>query len=107
VYVNVQLGEMSVTNPTNGAVAEVFSMVAGPNGMGIQRLRWSSLSPGQPLLSDAETIALYKLASQVQAHFAPLYQQDAGVMALDIEFKFHGPERALFFKQVRPYVNSY
>lgn len=107
MYVNVQQGEMSVTNPTDGALAEVFSMVAGPKGLGIQRLRWSSLSPGQPLLSDAETLALFQLATQVQEHFAPLYQQDPGAMALDIEFKFHGPERALFFKQVRPYVGNF
>ncbi len=107
MYVNVQQGEMSVTNPTDGALAEVFSLVAGPNGLGVQRLRWSSLSPGQPLLSDAETLQLYQLANQVQQHFAPLYGQDPGAMALDIEFKFHGPQRALFFKQVRPYVGGF
>ncbi len=105
MYVNVQLGEISVTNPENGALPEVFSILPDPSG-GVQvaRQRTSSLSPDEPLLSDEEIRELAGAASRVQAHFAPLYEMDASVLALDLEFKFRGPERALLIKQARPYA---
>ncbi|MBN1610555.1 MAG: hypothetical protein JW940_28250 [Polyangiaceae bacterium] len=105
MYVNVQLGEVSVTNPEDGALPEVFSILPAPDG-GVQvaRQRLSSLSPDEPLLSDEEVAELYRAAARVQAHFAPLYDQDVSELALDLEFKFHGPERALIIKQARPYA---
>lgn len=106
MYVNVQKGEVSVTNPEGGAVAEVFSIVPAPKGLQVQRLRWSSLAPGQPLLTDAEVLALYMAAAQVQNHFAPLYKASPEQLTLDLEFKFHGPQRQLIIKQVRPYVGA-
>ena len=107
MYVNVQLGEVSVTNPEDGALPEVFSIVPSPSG-GVQvtRQRFSSLSPDTPLLDDAETNQLYAAAASVQQHFAPLYEQDVSELALDLEFKFHGPERALLVKQARPYASN-
>jgi hypothetical protein len=105
MYVNVQQGETSVTNPEGGALPEIFVLVPAPGGGGVQvqRQRFSSLSPGTPILTDAEVRALYSAAGAVQEHFAPLYGVDPRGLVLDIEFKFHGPERALFLKQVRPY----
>ncbi len=105
-YVNVQLGEASVTNPLDGQLAEVFSIVPSPAGYQVARQRFSNLSPGVPILTDAEVTALAATAQQVQGYFAPLYGKDASVLALDIEFKFHGPERQLYFKQVRPYTQA-
>jgi len=103
-YVNVQKGEMSVTNPADGAVPEVFSIVEAPGG-GVQtiRQRFSSLSPNAPLMTEAEVAALFAAAGEVQRHFAPLYGADPEGFALDLEFKLHGPERQLVIKQVRPY----
>ena len=105
LYVNVQQGEVEVTNPENGAVPEIFSIVPAPNG-GVQvvRQRFSSLSPEAPLLHDEEVSALANAAERVHAHFAPLYGGVAGTFALDLEFKFHGPSRKLLIKQARPYV---
>jgi hypothetical protein len=103
MYVNVQAGEVSVTNPTDGALPEIFSLVPGPGGLQVQRQRFSSLSPGLPILSEAEVLALYQAAAKLQVHFAPLYDVNPFVLALDLEFKFHGPDRALIVKQVRPY----
>lgn len=105
MYVNVQKGEVSVTNPEDGAVAEVFSIVDAPNG-GVQvaRQRFSSLSPATRLLADQEIGQLYRASSEVQAHFAPLYGESANTLALDLEFKFRGPERSLLIKQARPYA---
>ncbi|MFO0745982.1 MAG: PEP/pyruvate-binding domain-containing protein [Myxococcota bacterium] len=103
IYVNAQLGETSVTNPVGGAIPEIFVITPGPTGVQVARLRFSSLSPDAPLLSDDEVRALYQAATTTQQHFAPLYDEPADLLALDIEWKLHGPERALFFKQVRPY----
>ncbi len=104
MYVNVQAGEVSVTNPTDGAVPEAFSMIEGPGRLIVARQRFSSLSPGTPILTDAEVTRLYLAAMQIQQHFAALYQQPESVLALDLEFKFHGSGRDLIVKQVRPYV---
>jgi|GEM_PF-578605 len=105
MYANVQLGEVSVTNPEGGALPEVFSLLPAPGG-GVQvaRQRFSSLSPETPLLTDAEVSRLHAAAARVQAHFAPLYGLDQTLLTLDLEFKFHGPERALLIKQARPYA---
>jgi len=106
MYVNVQLGETSVTNPTDGALPEVFSIVPGPDGLQVARVRYSSLSPDQPLLNLLEVWGLYLAATEVLEHFAPLYGKPTVGFPLDLEFKFHGPERALFLKQVRPYSTA-
>ena len=108
MYVNVQLGAVPVTNPEDGALPEVFSIVPAPAGsdepVQVVRQRWSSLSPDAPLLTDAEVTAIYGAAHTVQQHFAPLYGMDPYALALDIEFKLIGPARALVVKQVRPYT---
>lgn len=103
MYVNVQLGEVSVTNPEGGAVPEIFAITPGPSGVQVARQRFSSLSPDAPILTDAEVGALASAAYAVQQRFATLYDEAPDLLALDIEFKFHGPTRALILKQVRPY----
>lgn len=103
MYVNAQKGEVSVTNPEGNETPEVFTIVPGPSGVQVARQRFSSLSPDTPLLTDAEVLALYQAAARIQAHFAPLYKVPEYNLALDIEFKFHGPGRDLIIKQVRPY----
>ncbi|MDF3064541.1 MAG: hypothetical protein K0R38_142 [Polyangiaceae bacterium] len=103
-YVNVQFGEVEVANPESGAVPEVFAIVPGPaNSVQVLRQSFSSLSPHEPLLRDAEVAALSDAADLVQAHFAPLYGVPSSQLALDLEFKIYGPERRLRVKQARPY----
>jgi pyruvate, water dikinase len=106
MYVNAQKGEVSVTNPENGALPEIFSIIPGPSGLQVARQRFSSLSPNAPLLSDAEIGDLYSTALQVQFHFAPLYDADPFTLPLDLEYKFKGSQRALQIKQVRPYYQQ-
>ncbi|MBN2362194.1 MAG: hypothetical protein JXR83_22270, partial [Deltaproteobacteria bacterium] len=103
MYVNVQKGEVSVTNPENGALPEIFSIIPGPGGLQVARQRFSSLSPNAPLMTEAEIGELYSTALHVQFRFAPLYDRDPFEMPLDLEFKLKGRERALQIKQVRPY----
>jgi pyruvate,water dikinase len=105
-YVNVQQGEVEVTNPENGAIPEVFSIVPAPSGeRQVLRQRFSSLSPTAPLLTDAEIGELHEASSRVQSRFAKLYDQAARDLPLDLEFKVFGPERRLWIKQARPYFS--
>jgi pyruvate, water dikinase len=99
MYVNVQQGEAAVTNPEQGELPEVFSILADTNYQ-IVRSRFSSLSPEAPLLSDGEIKTLYDAGALAQSHFAQLYGND---VILDIEFKLT-PEHQIVFKQARPYT---
>lgn len=105
-YVNVQVGEVPVANPENGAIPEILSLVpVGEERWETVRQRFSSLAPDTPILTDEEARALAEASARVQAHFAPLYERSVQQMALDIEFKFVAPERALVIKQARPYFS--
>lgn len=106
IYVNVQKGENLVTNPENGALPEAFSIILAPTGIQVARERFSSLSPSQSLMTDAEIMMLFRTALKVQHHFAPLYGADPDLFKLDIEFKLTAGTRTLIFKQVRPYYQS-
>lgn len=106
-YVNVQLGDVPVTNPVGGALPEVFTIVPAPGGVQVVRQRWSSLLPGEPVMSDAEIGALASAATKVQGHFAPLYGKSPAVLALDMEFKLLAQTRGLMIKQVRPYFQAH
>jgi len=102
-YVNVQMGETSVTNPVNGALPEIFSLVPTGNGVEIIRTRYSSLSPDVPVMTEPEILSLYQAAQQIQQRFSILYNQSAYDLALDIEFKLNQGDRRLAVKQTRPY----
>ena len=105
MYVNVQLGEVPVTNPYGGVIPEIFSIVPapGPGGVQVSRQRYSSLSPDTPLMTAEEITKLHDLADIVQKVMAPYYDKTPHSMAFDLEFKIHGPERMLYIKQARPY----
>ena len=86
---------------------EIFSIIPAPNYLlQVARLRYSSLSPEESILTGQEIVDLYSAAYKLQLHFAPFYQQSPYSLALDLEFKFHGPNRDLYIKQARPYVQT-
>jgi pyruvate,water dikinase len=99
MYVNVQKGEASVTNPAQGILPEIFSILADTNYQ-VARERFSSLSPDAPILSKDEIGSLYEAGALARAHFAKLYGSE---VVLDIEFKLT-PEHQIVFKQARPYT---
>jgi pyruvate, water dikinase len=99
MYVNVQRGEASVTNPEGGALPEAFSILADADYQ-VARSRFSSLSPDEPILTRDEIKALYDAGALAQSHFSKLYGRS---VVLDIEFKLT-PEHRIVFKQARPYV---
>jgi hypothetical protein len=103
MYVNVQKGEQSVTNPTNGSLPEAFSIIDGPEGVQVVRQRFSTLSPEHPLLGDAEIAVLYRAAAKAREHFEPLYDLGPGQLILEMEFKLT-PEHQIVIKQARPYT---
>ena len=106
MYVNVQVGEISVTNPDGDALPEIFSIIPGmsPGTVQAARLAYSSLSPLSPIMTDGEVQALYDNAIIVQNHFADLLGAFPSTLALDLEFKLTGDDRDLVIKQARPYV---
>jgi hypothetical protein len=104
MYVNVQKGELEVVHPTHGALPEIISILGDAN-FEVVRQRFSSLSPDQPLLTPEEIASVYRAGDQARKHFAPLYGQAVGQLALDIEFKLTTDHR-IIFKQARPYTPS-
>jgi hypothetical protein len=101
MYVNVQQGEEAVTNPTGGALPEIFAILSD-TGYDVARQRFSSLSPGTPLLSNAEIASLFQAGDLARQHFSTLYGRP---VILDIEFKLT-PEHVIVLKQARPYTLS-
>jgi len=99
MYVNVQKGEEAVTNPTGGALPEIFSILSD-TGYDVARQRFSSLSPGTPLLSGAEIASLFQAADVARQHFSRLYGR---AVIQDIEFQLT-PDHLIVFKQARPYT---
>lgn len=105
MYVNVQLGEISVTNPTGGALPEIFSILYGPGGnLQTAILRYSSLSPDAPILNNDQIRELHHTCDTAHTHFAQLYGKNPAAFALDIEFKLWGNPLQIYLKQARPYV---
>ncbi len=129
-YLNAQKGEESVTNPTNGITAEVLTTTWGwtpstcatskcpiwkstcgtydPKCEGVPipfvtRQAWSSLSPGVPLLTDAEVGVLTQAVLIAQDHLAPMYGATPADIAFELEWKVYGPKRQIYLKQIRPY----
>lgn len=106
MYVNLQLGEISVTNPEGMYTPEIFTIIRGTQVGTVQpaRLSYSSLSPGKSIMTDKEITALHESAMIVQNHFAALYNISPYKLALDMEFKLLAGDRALMIKQARPYA---
>lgn len=104
IYVNVQKGETSITNPENNSRPEIFSVIPASKGVQTVLLQYSTLSLEEQILDNAEISKLYKFVNEIQQHFAPLYNKKADDLILDIEFKVMGKEREFSFKQVRPYI---
>ncbi len=103
-YVNAQIGEALVTNPAPGVTSDEFVGAAGDP----TRVTWrgeSSLPGDHPVLGPSELQELVCSMRAVHDHFrARLDPEGAqGWFAMDVEFKLMGAERALVFKQARPY----
>jgi len=106
-FINSQIGEVSVTNPTGQAIPEQLLYYTWYEEPEYEVITRSSLLdqqedwPGGPgVFSDSELSELADTLERIHNHFRPLYPPRAD-FAMNVEFKL-GPGRKLFIKQARP-----
>ena len=108
VYVNTQLGEALVTNPTADSVPEEMLVAAllGADRYEIQYIRFSSLVPrGTTLLTRAQAFLLADQLRLIEQRFRPLYGRSSDPdFAMEVEFKLT-PDDRIVIKQARPWVD--
>ena len=110
-YINSQVGEFSVANPTGEATAEQILWYRYYQGLPeyYEILSRSSLNAGQPVLTDAQYSELAMLLELVHARFRILYCQIPGSdpirydpnCATDVEWKI-ATDGQVYLKQARP-----
>lgn len=110
-YVNAQIGEISVTNPTGEAEPEQILWYRYYQGLPsyYEVLARSSITHDAPVLTDAQYSELAGYLEQIHDHFRPIYcvipgsnpQQLDPYCAIDVEWKL-GKDAKLYVKQARP-----
>ena len=111
--VNVQFGDISVVQPPEGVICDQLTIVYEPTGSGFDRtveyISRSNQGNGESVLSPEDlqklefAVEAIKKAFWKERNFSrTTFYEDFG---LDIEFKFQGPDRQLYIKQVR-YFND-
>lgn len=105
--VNVQPGELSVTNAMGGAFPEVLVLHRRPflGSWRIDRLQASSASIDRPVLTPREVTVLADAGRMAQRHFAARYGIPPETAAFEIEFKVDGRAPGVILKQIRPFVS--
>ena len=105
-YVNVQVGEELVTNPSSAAVPEELLLSAGAGERFTTTVvaRSNLVADGARVLGDAHVALLRAALGRIHARFATLYAVEEGQeFAMEIEFKVTAAG-ALAIKQARPWV---
>jgi hypothetical protein len=107
-YINAQVGETSVVEPTAGVVADQLLYFYFHNGSPATYLVHSSLVPaGGTVLSRDDMFELGQALAAVRQHFTTLYKPPTGFASLpmDVEWKVVAAngERHVWLKQARPY----
>ena len=101
-YVNSQVGEDLVTNPTANSVPE--ELLLRPDGSYIVMATSNKVAAGQILMTDAQLQQLRRELTVIHTEFKKLYQPAADdPFAMEIEFKITS-ENKLAIKQARPWV---
>ncbi|MEO8182252.1 MAG: PEP/pyruvate-binding domain-containing protein [Deltaproteobacteria bacterium] len=109
-YINAQLGEASVTNPAPAVSTEqlVYQWYRQPPVLyqSESSLLGAYPVPPKQVLSQTEVEDVVCALQAIHNHFRPLIDPDAknAWFAMQIEFKFVGPERQLLVKQARPHA---
>jgi hypothetical protein len=102
-YINTQLGENLVTNPSEAASPEEV-LLGWWKENGHQIVRKSQANDGKPLLATAQLDAMRAHLAKIHGRFARLYEVDAeSKFAMEVEFKIT-KEGQLVIKQARPWV---
>ena len=100
-YINVQIGEASVANPAPGVTTEqiVYDRVRDPNFTVLAR---SSLTRGEPILTESEVRRVSCLVNQIEAHFQALDPMKNPWLPSMLNSNWWG-DRNIIIKQARPY----
>lgn len=118
--INVQEGEVSVVSPPPGTTCDQIICYSDSDVDFYKKRRIveyvtsSSLTGGRPVLTEDEIILLTEQLAVVKrwyfdrranSLFVDTMNWNAvyNAYGLDVEFKFDGPERVLYIKQVRPF----
>lgn len=103
-YVNIQKGEILVTNPDGRSLPEEILMSPRNPKKDLVLRRSSLAASGAALLSDAQLLGLRRALRRVEAGFRELYKPAEGdPFAMEVEFKVLASGE-LFIKQARPWV---
>lgn len=110
-YINGQLGEVSVTNPTGLAIPEQLLYYTWFESPEYEVITRSSLVEDRPdwpdypsLLSETELEKLASYLAAIHDHFKALAAPDPD-FAMDVEWKL-APGRVMYVKQARPLVRK-
>ncbi|MDH5671559.1 MAG: lamin tail domain-containing protein [Myxococcales bacterium] len=103
-YMNLQIGEASVTNPAPGVTTEQLLYNHSGRLPLLRHQSHSSLTP-DPVMSEAELAELACALGEVHRYYRPLLDpaQENPWFAMEMEFKRLGGERRLLIKQARPH----
>ena len=106
-YVNAQVGEELVTNPSSAVSPEELLLAPGEeDGEYAETLvsRSNLVADGERVLADAHVATLYAALGTIHARFETLYEVDEDEeFAMEIEFKVTADD-VLAIKQARPWV---
>jgi phosphoenolpyruvate synthase/pyruvate phosphate dikinase len=106
-YINAQVGEVSVTNPTGDAVPEQILWYTWYEEPEYEVLSRSSLTGGAPVLTEGEYLELADQLRLIHLHFRPIFcQSEPGGPLLpgcgaDVEWKL-ASDGMIYVKQARP-----
>jgi len=109
-YINAQLGEASVTNPAPAVSSEqlIYQWFRQPPVLyqSESSLLGAYPVPPRQVLGVAEVEQVSCALQTIHNHFRPLLDPESRNpwFAMQIEFKFVGPERRLLVKQARPHA---
>lgn len=114
LYVNTQLGEEAVTNPSPDVVPEeVLILNKGSErhpDLKLKYLKYSTLHKDGPILSDAEMLTLGRYLVTLHNHFKKVVdpRDKNPKFAIDAEFKLANlkGQRVIILKQARPYIGD-
>jgi hypothetical protein len=108
-YLNAQVGEASVTNPAPGVATEQLVYRWGRQPPIFYQSASSLLGAfggeRQTALDESEVVDLSCALRTIHEAFQPLLDPEArdAWFAMEVEFKFLGPDRQLLIKQARPH----
>ena len=102
-FINSQLGDISVTNPTGLATPEQLLYYTWYEDPEVEIITRSSLAAGGSVLSDSQLESLAGHLGAIHAHFKTLFGAGTSDFAVDVEFKVDAAGK-LVIKQARPLV---